>query len=123
MLGYILVQYNLDTKRYQGFRMGEEDTIQSPDELFVTMEEFALWTHYQPPPPIGPHEKREQLIQLFAQSSLPVRIAFADVATKVYTALGSEDVELAIHFVNEAGKTPGANQAVIAAMLSVLEGS
>jgi hypothetical protein len=48
MLGYILVQYNLETKRYQGFRMGEEDTTQAPDELFVTMEEFPLWTQHTP---------------------------------------------------------------------------
>jgi hypothetical protein len=119
-MGYIL-QLGVAPNTYLGFRCATPEMDCYDGEIYI--DTLEGWEQVAPPPPPPtPLEKREQLIQLFAQQPLAVRAAYSGVAANIYTALGSHDVELALYWLNEAAQLPTTDATLIATMVQVLEG-
>lgn len=116
-MGYI-VSLGQQPNTYTGFRAATADMETNAGELFV--ESLEGWSQEVPTPTPTPQQKRQQLVEMFSQLPLETRAMFADIASKVYTALDMGDTLLAIYFVQQAGQDPNANQELIAQMLEVL---
>ncbi|MFM7389686.1 MAG: hypothetical protein ACKO34_03550 [Vampirovibrionales bacterium] len=117
-MGYVII-LGQAPNTYIGFRATSEEMEANAGELFI--ETLEGWSQEAPPtPPISPQQKRGQLIALFSELPLATRAAFADVSSKVYTALEIGDVALAVYFVTLAGQNPNADTQLIQMMLDVL---
>lgn len=117
MFGY-LITLGQAPNTYTGFRTAFSDMPANDGEIFLeTLEGYMQEIPVMPP---TPQQKKQDLVALFSELPLATRAGFADVASKVYNAIDIGDVELAIHFVTQAGQDPNANQELITTMLNIL---